>query len=81
MARAGWITGLVVAAFIAGARVGMAEDTSAPAAHSSRAIETANMKIDRKLDQILSNQNEILKRFDLIMEELRVIKVRATRSI
>ena len=35
--------------------------------------------IEQKLANILANQELILKRFDEVMEELRVIKVRATR--
>lgn len=38
----------------------------------------ANVKILQKLDQILANQEAILKRFDDVMEELRIVKVRAT---
>ncbi len=38
-----------------------------------------NAQIERKLDEILSNQQTILQRFDAVMEELRIIKVRATR--
>ena len=36
-------------------------------------------QIERKLDEILSNQQTILQRFDAVMEELRIIKVRSTR--
>ena len=35
-------------------------------------------KILSKLDEILANQHTILQKFDAIMEELRIIKVRAT---
>ena len=34
--------------------------------------------IEEKLDEILSGQQAILKKFDAVMEELRIIKVRAT---
>lgn len=33
----------------------------------------------RKLDKILLNQSEILKQFEEIKEELRIIKVRASK--
>ena len=36
------------------------------------------LKLDKKLDQILQNQQTILQKFDVIMDELRIIKVRAT---
>ena len=35
-------------------------------------------KLDAKLDQILANQEKILQRFDEVMEELRIVKIRAT---
>ena len=35
-------------------------------------------EIAKKLDEILANQQTILQRFDQVMEELRIIKVRAT---
>ena len=44
---------------------------------SDRARET---RIEQKLDQILSNQQTILQRFDQVMEELRIVKVRATMN-
>jgi predicted anti-sigma-YlaC factor YlaD len=46
--------------------------------------EKETIKIDRvvvmqKLDEILSNQDDIFKRLDQIEQELAVIKVRASR--
>ena len=38
----------------------------------------AKNSIEKKLDEILANQAAILQRFDQVMEELRIIKVRAT---
>ena len=40
--------------------------------------EKSDARLESKLDQILANQQTILQRFDQIMEELRIIKVRAT---
>ena len=34
--------------------------------------------LEKKLDEILQNQQALLKKFDAVMEELRIIKVRAT---
>ncbi len=34
--------------------------------------------LEKKLDEILANQQAILERFDQVMEELRIIKIRAT---
>jgi len=41
---------------------------------SSSGGSSAN--VDQKLDEILANQKAILQKFDAIMEELRIIKVR-----
>ena len=54
----------------------------AHAAGADRVAGSAGMStaaIEKKLDQILANQQTILLRFDAVMEELRIIKVRATR--
>ncbi len=55
----------------------VAEDrrTGTPAA---QAHPKSGDPVEQKLDQILQNQQEILQRFDAIMEELRIIKIRAT---
>lgn len=45
-------------------------------ASSKDTIDTA--ALERKLDAILEKQEEVLQRFDAVMEELRIIKVRAT---
>ena len=36
----------------------------------------SSASVDQKLDDILANQQAILQKFDAIMEELRIIKVR-----
>lgn len=36
-------------------------------------------RIDKQLDEILAVQETILKRYDELMEELQIIKIRATR--
>lgn len=48
-----------------------------PATSSSRSKEK-DAQIEQKLDQILANQQAILQKFDAMMEELRIIKVRTT---
>ena len=40
--------------------------------------EPSLAQVEDKLDQILANQQTILGRFDAVMEELRIVKVRAT---
>ena len=34
--------------------------------------------LERKLDQVLANQQAILQKFDAVMEELHIIKIRAS---
>lgn len=41
-------------------------------------LEKRLNELQRKLDEVLANQASILGRFDAVMEELRIIKVRAT---
>ena len=57
--------------------------TAGPATRSAKPAATAssnnpNAKLEAKLDQILANQEQIFRRFDEVMEELRIVKVRAT---
>ena len=40
--------------------------------------KVSESKIEEKLNQILENQQKILARFDQVMEELRIVKIRAT---
>ena len=62
-----------------------AEETSTPKKTSAHSA-TSNAQVERRLQEILNRQEEIrktqqtiLQKFDAVMEELRIIKVRATR--
>ncbi|MBN3037859.1 MAG: hypothetical protein JW869_00410 [Candidatus Omnitrophica bacterium] len=56
--------------FALGLRMGICQDAGA----------NGNVaKILHKLDQILANQEEIFRQFEVVQEELEIIKVRATR--
>jgi hypothetical protein len=55
------------------------EEETAPATKSSRPSKTEDA-LERKLDEVLANQKAILQKFDAVMEELRVIKIRATQG-
>ena len=60
-----------------------ASSVSVKAPTNSSASATADQaKLQRKLDEILTTQQEILKKLDeqhaAVMEELRIVKVRAT---
>lgn len=74
-----WFAGLLGAGLLAAASAAQA---LTGAETTDRAKESASVdaaSIEKKLDQILANQQAILSRFDAVMEELRIIKVRATR--
>ena len=47
-------------------------------ADGSPATERKLKALEGKLDEVLANQQTILQKFDMVMEELRIIKVRAT---
>ena len=63
-----------------------AGESSAKSSRSSRAPSATKAQedgseiagLEKKLDEILANQQTILSKFDAIMEELRIIKIRAT---
>lgn len=57
-----------------------AEGASKARRASDRVAKEKNRdaELEKKLDQILANQALILQKFDAVMEELRIIKVRAT---
>jgi len=63
-----------------------AQQPPMPVAEKSRESKVNMALIEQKLEKILDNQTAILKnqqtilqRFDAVMEELRIIKMRATR--
>ena len=52
---------------------------SADASRSTRASDTGReAKIEAKLDQILANQDRMFAKLDEVMEELKIVKIRAT---
>ena len=83
---AGWALGLALAFGI-----GLWSQTGAQAEAPSRSSrpprvpsagetggEVDTKKLDAKLDQILANQEKLFQRLDEVMEELKIVKVRAT---
>ena len=63
----------------------MAKEAARAASSKNTATESdVNSKdlarIEEKLDQVLANQQTILQKFDEVMEELRIVKVRATMT-
>ncbi|MBI3323982.1 MAG: hypothetical protein HYZ92_01740 [Candidatus Omnitrophica bacterium] len=51
----------------------------ASGAETKREPKLDTAAIERKLNEILNNQTAILQQLDAMMEELKIIKVRATR--
>ncbi|MBI4342161.1 MAG: hypothetical protein HY599_02200 [Candidatus Omnitrophica bacterium] len=80
---AGWIlagTGVAVALNAEDAPTTSSRASHPPAASSSRIAGggvTPKM-LEAKLNEILENQQKILKRLDEVMAELQIVKIRAT---
>ena len=86
----GWaiVAGLLLAA--AGVARALAEEAApttssrtshaaaAPASRSTSAGAVTPKMLEAKLDEILDNQQKILKRLDEVMAELQIVKIRAT---
>ena len=68
---------VLIAAVAAGHPASLAGDASA---QSARDAKLESRALEKKVDQVLANQQLILQKLDAMMEELRVIKVRATHS-
>jgi len=49
-------------------------------AQSTRETKSDSRGLEKKLDEVLATQQTILKKLDELMEELRIVKVRATHS-
>jgi len=49
------------------------------AAETKRESKLDSTAIEKKLNEILSNQTLILKRLDELKEEVQIVKIRATR--
>ncbi len=60
-----------------------AEESSRQRSRSTRSSGTSassggDAKVEQKLDEILDNQQKLFTRLDQIMEELKIVKIRAT---
>jgi len=55
-----------------------AKKTTAARGISVNVDEEQIKRLEEKLDQVLANQTKILEQFDVVKEELRIIKIRAT---
>jgi hypothetical protein len=55
------------------------EEGTGSSSRSSRASKASDGgKTEEKLNEILENQQKILKRLDEVMEELKIVKIRAS---
>lgn len=52
--------------------------TARPISVKNNVEEEQTKRLEEKLDRILANQTKILEQFDVVKEELRIIKIRAT---
>lgn len=82
LATAAGVLGLVIGSFGSSVLVAAENPAKKPSAQEAKqptqGDRAREARIEQKLDQILSNQQTILQRFDQVMEELRIVKVRAT---
>jgi len=53
------------------------EDVS-PSKSRETAVERRLGRLEKRLDQLIEEHSAILARFDEVMEELRIVKIRAT---
>ena len=63
-----------------GVRIAHAEDrrtTKSVPASASRRAEPGS-PVEQKLEQVLAKQDEILQRLDKVIEELQIVKIRAS---
>jgi len=73
-----WALGVPVMGGLLGLWLVMGQMANAQAPRD--AIDEMDLaRLDKKLNQIIATQETILQRFDAVMEELRIIKIRSTR--
>lgn len=75
-----WLLAILLASGWAAAQPLTAAERSSKTA-AGKAEEEANKldpKVEAKLNDILARQEQILQRLDQVMEELRIVKIRAT---
>ena len=77
MARVRGIQTVIGAALLVSAVIALQHLASA---QSTRDTKSDSQVLEKKLEQILATQQTILQKLDDVMEELRIIKVRATHS-
>ena len=74
--------GVAVLAGLVGGFAGLVLSADKPvstkSSRSSAAASGSSPNIEQKLSEISDKQDEILSKFDAVMEELRIIKIRTT---
>ena len=76
MARARGIQAVIGVVLLVSAVIALQHLASA---QSTRDTKSDSQVLEKKLEQILATQQTILQKLDEVMEELRIIKVRATK--
>lgn len=69
---AGWVT------FAEEAADRSATSTAAKRSSTSAKSTGRDSQVEHKLDQLLAGQQTILKQFDAVLEELRIVKIRCS---
>ncbi len=71
------VLGLGCGAILWAAPAGSARESSTSRSTKSEKTADLNLRpLEAKLDEVIANQQQIIQKFDAVMEELRVIKVR-----
>ena len=73
-----FILGLALGTMSAPAADDDSASHSTRSSHASNSTKSSSSSVEAKLDQILKNQEKIFQRFDEVMEELKIVKIRAT---
>jgi hypothetical protein len=73
-----WITLAAVVGGFSGVVFSEEEVPTSRSTRSSKSSSGSNANLEKKLDEILAKQETILQKFDTVMEELRIIKVRTS---
>lgn len=74
-----WLLAILLASGWAAAQpLTAAERSSKTAAGKTEEANKLDPKVEAKLNDILARQEQILQRLDQVMEELRIVKIRAT---
>ena len=72
-----WVGTAVVLGLLAGPRLSLAKDDPG-VTRINRETERQQAEMNRKLDEIANDQQQILEQLSKVLEELQIVKIRAT---